>query len=77
MNRISRNMIRMFSTQVKKAESTAIAETGKNNELPVHLKPYDKKKYEVPMNKIKLNSGILTYIKVMHFLKYNLFQGLK
>ena len=57
LNRISGKIIRMFSNQVKRAESTAVMEPAKTNELPVHLKPYDKKKYEVIMDKIKLNSG--------------------
>jgi hypothetical protein len=37
-----------FSTQIKVAE---------NKEIPVHLRPYDKEKFEVPSTKIKFATG--------------------
>lgn len=56
LNKISGRVLRTFCNQVKRAESNVV-EPVKNNEVPVHLRPYDKYKFEVPMEKIKLNSG--------------------
>jgi len=34
-----------------------IASSIKENPLPVHLRPYDAKKYEVPSSKLKVSTG--------------------
>jgi len=46
-------------------------EPNKSNEVPVHLRPYDKKKYEVPMEKIKLNSGTCALKQAMPSWKWS------
>jgi hypothetical protein len=49
-------MVRCFS-QVQAAQGTSVVEPKAGSDVPVYLKPYDKTRYEVPMEKIKLNSG--------------------
>lgn len=41
-------LMSFFTTQIKVSE---------NKEIPVHLRPYDKEKYEVPSTKIKFATG--------------------
>lgn len=58
--RITRIFARQLSTEqkIQTAQPTSIVEPTKTSEVPVYLRPYDKARYEVPMEKIKLNSGI-------------------
>jgi len=56
LSRITRSLVKQFS-QVQTAKSSAVVEPNKSSEVPVYLKPYDKARYETPLEKIKLNSG--------------------
>ena len=49
--RIARGMARTFcaSKPVQQTTGSSVMESSKTNEIPVHLKPYNKAKYEVPM----------------------------
>ena len=45
------------SKEAEKQKSNVLKEEEKKYEIPVHLRPYDKAKYEVPSTKIKHNPG--------------------
>lgn len=51
-----------FSSEVPKdaeqGKSNILKEQEKKFDVPVHLRPYDAKKYEVTSNKLKPNPGI-------------------
>lgn len=53
LTRLSRH----FSSQLQQAQGSAVIEPSPSSSTPVHLRPYDKSKYEIPMEKIKINSG--------------------
>ena len=57
--RVVRGLTRGFcaAKEVQKTGGSSVVEGEKGQKVPVHLRPYDKSKYEVPMEKIKLNSG--------------------
>lgn len=59
LGRLTRGLFRSFCANkgIQESAGSAVIEPAKTNEVPVHLRPYDKKRYEVPMEKIKLNSG--------------------
>jgi hypothetical protein len=59
LSRVTRGLLRGFcaAKEVQKTGSREVVESEKGKTVPVHLRPYDKTKYEVPMEKIKLNSG--------------------
>ena len=66
-----RTLIRFCSSkdQLETRHSSFLTESEqlKSGEVPVHLRPYDKAKYEVPTQKIKRNSGTgLNKIRVFH-----------
>jgi len=42
--RITRSLVKQFS-QVQAAQSSAVVEPTKSNEVPIYLKPYDKARY--------------------------------
>lgn len=73
LGRLSRGLVRTFCANkpITQTGSSAIMEPNKSNEVPVHLRPYDKKKYEVPMEKIKLNSGTCTLKQAMPSWKWS------
>ena len=48
---------RHFLSQLQQTQGNAVIEPSASYSAPVHLRPYDKSKYEVPMEKIKINSG--------------------
>lgn len=48
---------RHFLSQLQQTQGSAVIEPSASASTPVHLRPYDKTKYEVPMEKIKINSG--------------------
>lgn len=48
---------RHFLSQLQQSQGSAVIEPSSTASIPVHLRPYDKTKYEVPMEKIKINSG--------------------
>lgn len=48
---------RHFLSQLQQTQGSAVIEPSASSSTPVHLRPYDKTKYEVPMEKIKINSG--------------------
>lgn len=48
---------RHFLSQLQQTQGSAVIEPSASSSTPVHLRPYDKSKYEVPMEKIKINSG--------------------
>lgn len=50
MSRMTRNFL--FSSTAEKAPSTTT-----ENVVPLHLRPYDKEKYEVPSTKLKYSTG--------------------
>lgn len=56
LGRITKRLIRVFS-EVQSTQGSAVIEPKASDAVPVHLRPYDKSKYEVVMDKIKLNSG--------------------
>lgn len=63
LSRLTRTIARAFCTgQVQRTAGTAVTDTAKENTTPVHLRPYDKSKYETPLEKIKLNSGRIDVI---------------
>lgn len=49
---------RYFSSQLQQSQGSAVVEPLLSSSTPVHLRPYDKNRYEIPMEKIKINSGI-------------------
>lgn len=55
--------LRYFATEVpkdaEKQKSSVLQEEEKKYEIPVHLRPYDKYKYEVPSTKLKRNPGTI------------------
>lgn len=59
--RVAKGLARGFcaAKEVQKSGTTDVVQSEKGQKVPVHLKSYDKSKYEVPMQKIKLNSGII------------------
>lgn len=59
LTRIARGLTRSFCVNkpVQQSAGSSVIESQKGDEVPVYLRPYDKSKYEVPMHKIKLNSG--------------------
>jgi len=63
MRRVFRQ-ISKFSTSndnIKEKEASSLtAAEQQYSQTPLHLRPYDKAKYEVPSHKIKKNSGIST-----------------
>jgi hypothetical protein len=71
------NRLTRYFTQVQTTESGAVVLPKPSNAIPIHLRPYDKSKYEVPMEKIKINSGIFIWIQGMLFLKLNLSLALR
>ena len=79
LGRLSRGLVRSFCSNkpLQQTGSSAITEPNKSNEIPVHLRPYDKKKYEVLMDKIKLNSGNSVLRKGMHSWKSSLSHALR
>lgn len=44
-------------------------DANKEVEIPVHLKPYDREKYEVPTKSIKRNSGPAFFIQAIHWFR--------
>lgn len=62
---LARTILRQFTRacfsekKVVNQNSSSIADFDSNKELeiPVHLRSYDKAKFEVPLKKIKKNSG--------------------
>ena len=68
LGRLSRGLVRSFCSNkpLQQTGSSAITEPNRSNEIPIHLRPYDKKKYEVLMDKIKLNSGKFLLRKGTH-----------
>ena len=64
-----RLLSRFCAKQVQTGEARTLVESSKEGETPVHLRPYDKSRYEVPMEKIKLNSGKAYLRKATHFWK--------
>lgn len=59
LSRITTKIVKAFCTKnIQSAQSSSIVEGSSSSEVPVHLRPYDKAKYEVIMDKIKLNSGM-------------------
>ena len=53
--------------EVEKTQSTMLTDAEKQFDgIPVYLRPYDKKKYEVPSKKIKKNSGTRAPMKDTH-----------
>ena len=58
--RLTRQLAR-FSSNIeanqKQSTSVLTPPAAKSEELPVHLRPYDAAKYEVPLKRIKPNSG--------------------
>lgn len=56
LGRITKRLVRVFS-EVQTTQGSAVVEPKPSETIPVHLRPYDKSKYEVVMDKIKLNSG--------------------
>lgn len=71
---LTRGLTRSFcaNKNIQQTGSSAVMEPIKSNEVPVHLRPYDRKKYEVPMEKIKLNSGTVLLKQDTHSWKSNL-----
>ena len=58
MRRLCQSLFKFSTEGVKARESSSITTAEqKFTEAPVYLRPYDKSKYEVPMAKIKKNSG--------------------
>lgn len=66
--RASRKLIARFcanQTVQQTNTSSSVIEPPKTSEVPVYLRPYDKSKYETPLQKIKLNSGKVDTSQVM------------
>ena len=61
LTRLAKGLARGFCAgkTVQQAAGSSVMEASKTNEVPVYLRPYDKSKYETPLEKIKLNSGII------------------
>lgn len=61
LSRLAKGLARGFCSgkSVQQTAGSSIMEASKSNEVPVYLRPYDKAKYETPLEKIKLNSGRL------------------
>ena len=59
LTRLAKGLARGFCSgkSVQQTGSSSVMEASKVNEVPVYLRPYDKSKYETPLEKIKLNSG--------------------
>lgn len=59
LTRITKGLFRGFCSgkSVQQKSGTSLVEPSKADEVPVYLRPYDRSKYETPLQKIKLNSG--------------------
>ena len=79
LTRITRRLVGSFCANkpVQQTTGSSVMEASRSQEVPVHLRPYEKSKYEVPMEKIKMNSGIFRSTKGMLSSKLNLSQGPK
>lgn len=72
LGRITKRLVRVFS-EVQSAQGSAVIEPKPTEGTPVYLRPYDKSKYEVIMNKIKINSGTTINMQAMPSSKWNHF----
>ncbi|CAM6002362.1 unnamed protein product [Sphagnum balticum] len=64
LTRITRRIVATFATTgIEKAQNSQVvdASSSKELEVPVHLKPYDRARYEQPLQRIKLNSETSVY----------------
>jgi hypothetical protein len=73
LGRITKRLVRVFS-EVQTAQGSAVIEPKPSTTTPLHLRPYDKSRYEVIMNKIKLNSGTISNTQATPFWKWSLSQ---
>lgn len=76
LGRITKRLVRVFS-EVQTAQGSAVIEPKPSEAIPVHLRPYDKSKYEVVMDKIKLNSGSRCITQAIPSWKWSLSLGPK
>jgi hypothetical protein len=70
LGRITKRLVRVFS-DVQTTQGSAVIEPKPTEAAPVHLRPYDKSKYEVIMDKIKLNSGTMINTQAMPSWRWN------
>lgn len=71
--RLLRNSLKLFQNRLRFAdvqESRSVATqettaTTSQEEIPIHLRPYDKNKYEVPSTKLKVIALKFSSIKIL------------
>lgn len=73
--RLTSRLSRCFS-ELKVRSETSVSEPAQaQSSTPIHLRPYNKSKYEVVMNKIKINSGTVLLMQDMRLLRSSLSPG--
>lgn len=71
LGRITKRLVRVFS-EVQTTQGSAVIEPKPSETIPVYLRPYDRSKYEVIMDKIKINSGTILIMQATLSWKWSL-----